>query len=436
MFEFYLPLIDKETCLSWRVDIAPCQAACPLGIDVEGYIKAIGEGDFKKAIHIIRERCPLPSVCGRVCHHPCETECKRGKVDQPLAIRDLKRAATDQGRGEKSPPEPVLEAKREKIAIIGSGPAGLTAAHDLVKQGYGVTIFEALPIAGGMLVCGIPEFDLPQEIVQEEIDSIRDLGVEIRTNTPIGGEITFADLVREGYRAILIATGAQGSARLPIPGVDLEGVISALPFLQEAKIGKKPSLKGKVVVIGGGNVAIDAARTALRLGAEKVDLICVESRGSMPAFEWMIKIAEAEGVQIHPSLAPQQLRSNNGKRVSSLDLQQVVHSERDRDGRVTWALRVGTGSALTVEMDWVIVAIGQKADLFNGGGNLETSPRGTLTVDAETLATSQEGTFAAGDIVAFPSTVVESMALGRKAALAIHRFLQGEDLEKAGPACP
>ena len=437
MFEFYLPLIDKETCLSWRVDIAPCQAACPLGIDVEGYIKAIGEGDFKKAIHIIRERCPLPSVCGRVCHHPCETECKRGRVDQPLAIRDLKRAAADQGRGKKRPSEPVLKTKREKIAIIGSGPAGLTAAHDSVRQGYGVTIFEALPLAGGMMACGIPEFDLPQEIVQEEIDSIRDLGVEIRTNAPIGEKISLADLAREGYRAILIATGAQGSARLLIPGANLEGVIYALPFLQEAKIGKKPSLKGKVVVIGGGNVAIDAARTALRLGAGKVDLVCIESRESMPAFEWMIKIAETEGVQIHPTLAPQQLRSNNGRRVSSLDLQQVAHSERDRDGKVTWIQEMGAGSALTFEMDWVIVAIGQKVDLFNGGGgNLETSLKGTLIVDAETLATRQEGTFAAGDIVAFPNTVVESMALGRKAALAIHRFLHGEDVEKAGPARP
>ncbi len=433
MFEFYLPLIDKESCLSWGVDTAPCQAACPLGIDVEGYVTAIGEGDFNNALQIIRERCPLPSVCGRVCHHPCEAECKRGKVDEPLAIRALKRFAADQQRGQKNRPEPVPQTRSEKIAIIGAGPSGLTAAYELVTQGYSVTIFEALPIAGGMLAYGIPEFDLPQEIVQEEIDYLRALGVEIKTHTPIGGQLTLADLSRQGYRAILIATGAQGSGRLPIPGGELEGVIYALPFLQKAKLGEKPSLRGRVLVIGGGNVAIDAARTSLRLGAEKVDLVCIESRDTMPAFEWMIKMAEAEGVNLHPALAPQQLGSHNGKRVSHLDLRKVAQSERDREGRVTWTLEEGPDTTLTMETDWVIVAIGQKVDLFNGGdwGNLKTSAKGTLIVDSEGVATNREGVFAAGDIVAYPSTVVESMAFGRKAARAIHRFLQGQGLKEA-----
>lgn len=431
MFEFYLPLIDKELCLSWGVDTAPCQAACPLGIDAEGYVTAIGEGDFKKALQVIRERCPLPSVCGRVCHHPCEAECKRGKVDEPLAIRALKRFVMDQQPKEGSRPEPVPRKNAAKISIIGSGPAGLTAAYDLVMQGYGVTIFEALPIAGGMLAYGIPEFDLPQEIVQEEIDYIRALGVEIKTHTPIGEKITFADLFQQGYRAVLIAVGAQGSAPLPIPGADLEGVIYALPFLQKVKLGERPSLEGKVVVIGGGNVAIEAARTSLRLGAQKVDLVCIESRKTIPAFEWMIKLAEAEGINIHPAFAPQELRSKDGNRVSHLDLRKVAHSERDGEGRVTWTLEKRPDSALTVEMDWVIIAIGQKVDLVHGDDweNFETNFKGTLVVDPECLATNQAGIFAAGDIVAMPSTVVESMAMGRKAALAIHRYLQDQNVK-------
>ncbi len=436
MPEFSLALIDREKCLSWGVDMAPCQAACPLSIDIEGYVTAIGEGNLKRALEFIREKCPLPSACGRVCHHPCEFECKRGKVDEPLAIRALKRFVTDSAHGEKERPAPIERTKAQKVAIIGSGPAGLTAAHDLIKQGYGVTVYEALPVAGGMLAFGIPEFDLPQETVQGEIDYLRNLGIEIKLNTPIGDRLTLADLWQQGYQATLIATGAQESAQLPIPGIDLERVIYALPFLRNTKLGKRISLEGKVVIIGGGNVAIDAARTALRLGAGEVDLVCIESRETMPAFPWMIKPAEAEGIRVHPSQAPQALRSQNGKRVSQVDLKKVAHSERDREGRVTWTLEEGPDSSSSLEADWVIIAIGQKIGLFSRGNweDLKASPKGTLVVDPDHGTTNVAGIFAAGDIVAMPSTVVESMAAGRKAASSIDRYLQGRNVENETPA--
>lgn len=429
MVDFYLPYIDKERCLSWRVEAAPCQAACPLGIDVEGYVTAIAEGQFARALQIIKEKCPLPSVCGRVCHHPCERECKKGPVDAPIAIRALKRFVTDWKSAPPPQSDPVARTKGEKIAVIGSGPAGLTAAYDLIHLGYGVTIFEALPIPGGLLAFGIPEFDLPQEAVQAEIEGIKALGVEIQTHTPIGESLPIAELSRMGYQAILIAAGALGSAPLPIPGNDLEGVMYALPFLKEAKMGQAPSLRGKGLVIGGGNVAVDAARTALRLGAAEVHLACIESRENMPAFTWMVSFAEKEGVRIHPALAPQAIKSRDGKTVSQIELKKVAHSERTAEGGVTWTLAEGPDAEVSLDVDFVIVAIGQKVDFYPRGDfeKLSREKRGTLSVKEGSLATNLPGVFAAGDIVAMPSTVVESMAAGRRAAAAIDLYLQKKE---------
>ena len=430
MDDFYYPYVDKERCLSWRVESAPCQAACPLGMDVEGYVTAIAEGKFARALQIIREKCPLPSVCGRVCHHPCEAECKRGQVDDPLAIRGLKRFAADQGSDSSERPEPLARTKEEKIAVIGSGPAGLTAAYDLAHRGYGVTIFEALPIPGGQLAFGIPEFDLPQEVIQAEIDDIKALGVEIKTQTPIGGSLTLDEIFRMGYQAVLIAVGALGSASLPIPGNDLQVVMGALPFLKEAKMGQPPPLQGKGLVIGGGNVAIDAARTAIRLGAEEIHLACIESRENMPAFPRMIRLAEEEGVRIHPALAPQALKSKDGKTVSLVEMKKVAHSERSPEGSVTWTLVQGADADVAMEADFVIVAIGQKVEFSQGEdfAALSREKRGTLSVKPGNMATDRPGIFAAGDIVAMPGTVVESMAAGRRAAEAIDVFLQKKEL--------
>ncbi|OGA48347.1 MAG: hypothetical protein A3F74_05185 [Betaproteobacteria bacterium RIFCSPLOWO2_12_FULL_62_58] len=425
MEEFYPPLIDKERCLAWSVDKAPCQAVCPLGMDVEGYITAAAQGDFQGALGIMRETCALPAVCGRVCHRPCEKQCKRAEVDAPLAIRGLKRFIADYAHSGEDPPQALLRTKQERVAVVGSGPAGLAAAYDLIRLGYGVTIYEALPHAGGMLAFGIPEFDLPQEVIQREIDYIRALGVEIKINTPIGENPSVACLLRGGFSAVLVGIGAQGSARLPIPGKELEGVIYALPLLREARHGNGPRLEGKGLVIGGGNVAIDVARTAIRLGAEEVSLACIESRETMPAFPEMIDLAEREGVKIWDSLAPQRILGLDGVKATAVELQQVAHSERASDGTVTWTLLKDPNALRTIEVDWIGVAIGQKVSMGGDLENLNISRRGTLTVDPEYSVTSAEGIYAAGDVVAVPSTVTEAMAAGRRAALAIDRRLQG-----------
>ncbi|MFC1939761.1 FAD-dependent oxidoreductase [Chloroflexota bacterium] len=428
-------LIDKEGCLSWRVDLPPCQAACPLGIDVEGYVAAISQGNFGRALEIIRERCPLPGICGYVCHHPCEAECKRGTIDEPIAIRDLKRFVADYENGEKFSPKAIEKTRPEKIAIIGSGPAGLTAAYGLAKYGYQVTIYEALPIAGGMLAAGIPEFDLPQQVVQKEISYIRALGIEIKTNSPVKGDEAITDLLKQGYEAVVLAIGAWKSMQLPRFEAKLEGVIYALPFLQKVKLGEKCSLQGKGVIIGGGNVAIDAARTALRLGAKEVHLVCIESRENMPAFEWVIRLAITEGVNIHTSLFPQELHSKDGRKISRLDLRRVAYSELDDDGRLTWTLDEGLNSESSMELDWMIIAIGQKVDLsvIGNTGQFCVSQKGTIAVDPDTLTTSVAGIFAAGDIVNIRGTIVEAMAAGWKASDSVHRYLQGQDLRQ-GPA--
>ena len=265
-----LSQIHGEKCWPMVEKMSPCEEACPIHMDIPSYIIAVSQGKFKEAIDVVRDTNPFPSVCGRICHHPCEDACTRALIDRPLAIEYLKRSIGQYEQSNGNRVKRVRRRKKEKIAVIGSGPAGLTAAHDLVKKGYGVTVYESLPVAGGMLAAGIPEFNLPREVVQKDINYIRSLGVDIKTNMKIGQNLTMADLWSQEYSAVLLATGAWKSAELSIPGKELKGVIQALPFLREAKIGEKPRLKGSVVIIGGGNVAVDAARTALRSGAEKV----------------------------------------------------------------------------------------------------------------------------------------------------------------------
>jgi NADPH-dependent glutamate synthase beta subunit-like oxidoreductase len=415
--------IDKNECLSWSVGVAPCEAACPLHINIEGYLLAVAQGDFERAISIIREKCPLPGVCGRVCHHPCESECKRGKIDQSLSIMALKRFAADHEQGKTS--EKVKTPSKKEVAVVGSGPAGLTAAHDLAKEGYGVTVYEALPVPGGMLATGIPEFVLPQAIVEADIEYIRSLGVEIRTNTRIGKDLSLSDLFSQGYRAILLATGAQQSVPLPIPGTNLGRVMYALPLLRETKLGEKRTLPGKVVVIGGGNVAIDVARTVLRLGAREAHIFCLESREDMPAFAWEMEMAEAEGVRIHPRQAPQKLRSKEGEKVSQVDFRAVTHCERDTSGKIVWALADGPESESTMEADWVIVAIGQRVEVPIGDLDLQKNPKGGITTAPNTMATHIPGVFAAGDAVDVGGTVTGAMAAGRTVAVAISSYLKG-----------
>lgn len=431
-----LTQIHGEKCWPLVEKLSPCEEACPLHMDVPSYVIAIAQGKFKEALTVIRQTNPFPSICGRICHHPCEEECNRGRVDSPIAIQWLKRLVVDYelSNGMKRP-RPAKRTKEEKVAIIGSGPAGLTAAYDLVRQGYGVTVYEALPVAGGMLAAGIPEFILPREIVETEIDYIRDLGVQIRTNTAIGKNFTLDDLSRRGFSAILLATGAWRNPQLPIPGTDLGNIFYALPLLQKTKLGEKVMLRGKVAIIGGGDVAMDVARLALRLGAREVHVTCLESRKDLPAHSWEVEAAEREGVKLHPALAPQQFRAKAGGRVAAIDFKRVASTQLDSEGRISWTLMEGPGTEYAMDVDAVIIAIGQAPDpSYISDSQLNVTKRGTFVVDPETMTTNVASVFAAGDAAHMPGTVAEAIAAGHKAATSIHRYLRGQDLREGGTA--
>jgi NADPH-dependent glutamate synthase beta subunit-like oxidoreductase len=392
-------------------------------MDVPSYVIAVSQGRLKEALEVIRQTNPLPAVCARVCHHPCEDSCNRALVDEPIAIMWLKRLVTDHST--EGAPQPVKRSRKERVAIVGSGPAGLTAAADLVELGYGVTIYEAGSIPGGMLTTAVPDFILPKDVALADIGHLERLGVDIRTGFVFGRDIGLEDLWGLGYKAVVLACGASRPMELDIPGSDLPGVLLALPWLQKVKGGEgREELSGRVVVIGGGNVAMDVARTALRLGAREVRVTCLESREEMPAFPWETEMALAEGAKIHPSLAPQRFLASEGGRVAAVEFQRVASTWVDEQGRVQWRLVEGPGSRLTMESDWVIVAIGQRPEV-PPDGDLRTTKRGTLEVDPETFSTNIKGVFAAGDLVTGPGTVVEAMAMGRAAARSVHRYLGG-----------
>ena len=419
-----LSQIHGEKCWPIVGKLSPCEAECPVGTDVPSYVMAIAQGKFREALEIIRETNPFPSVCGRVCHHPCEDACNRALVDKPVAIQWLKRMVADMSLTEK--PVPVRRTREERIAIIGSGPTGLTAAYDLVRKGYGVRVYEAMPVPGGMLTAGIPEMNLPKEVAMAEINYIKGLGVDIRTNSALGRDLSIDDLFSWGVKAVLIAVGKQKSADLKIPGVGLENVFPALPFLKKVRMGERVQFDGKVVVIGGGNVAMDVARTALRLGAGEVHVTCLESRKDMPAFKWEIEAAEREGAKIHPSLAPQQFRTKDGKGVGAVDFKRVASTWVDDAGRVNWSLREGPGSEFAMDADAVIISIGQQMETTQKDFPA-LSASGTIAVNPVTLMTSVKGVFAAGDAVVAGGTATEAIAAGQQAAESIDRYLRGEE---------
>lgn len=406
---------------------SPCKLACPAGIKVQGYIDLIAQGKFRQALELIREEIPFASVCGRVCPRPCENECRRKGLDEPIAIAALKRFVADNVASDK-PPAAILETKKEKVAIIGSGPAGLAAAYDLVRMGYHTTVFEASPIAGGMLALGIPDYRLPREVLQKEIDYIKALGVDIRTDTPIGDATTLPELFRQGYGAVFVAIGAQQGRRLSIPGMEMKGVLIGLSFLRDVKLGRKVSLGHHVLVLGGGDVAFGCARTALRLGAREVHIACLESRETMPASPAEIKEGEEEGIIIHPSLTFTRIIGEG--RVSAVECSDVLWTMFDEEGNPNLELIPESGHLLPT--DTVIFAIGQTVDLsaLSGVEGLEITRQGTIAVEPETLATSVPGIFAGGDALNASGSVIEAIACGKKAAVSIDRYLRGQDLEK------
>jgi NADH-quinone oxidoreductase subunit F len=407
--------------------ISACQHACPAGIDVPNYVAAIASGKYERAVEIIRERNPFPAVCGRICIHPCELKCRRGELDEPVAIRSLKRYAADwyfDHIGKAKEPFPVT--KDYKAAVVGGGPAGLTCAYFLAEMGYGVTVFEAQSVAGGMLGIAIPEFRLPRKVIQAEVEHIQSRGVEIRYNSPIDARHTVNDLLEEGYHAVFIAAGAQSSKRIDIPGEaeDLVGLYYGLQFLTDIRAGKDIKLKGKVVVLGGGNVAIDVARTALRVGARDVQVFYRRTKEEMPAWEKDIDEAIEEGIVINPMWAPKQIMHQDGK-VTGIEFVRSM-TVFDEEGRSS--LGVDEDVTQMVEADTIIISIGQAPDIsfLSKDSQLERALWGSLVVDENSLATNIPGVFAGGDFTTGPGIVINAIALGRRAALAIDKYLKGE----------
>jgi NADH-quinone oxidoreductase subunit F len=408
--------------------ISPCQHTCPVGINIPKYVAHIAAGEYREATDTIRERNPFPAICGRICHHPCEFRCRRGELDDPVAIRALKRFAADwYFDNVTEDPEPFPLVYNQRIAVVGAGPTGLSCAYFLAQAGYPTTVFEALPIGGGMLSVAIPEFRLPREMIQKEIDYIAKKGVDIRYNTPVNVNFTVEDLRRDGFEAVFIAAGAQRSQRIGIPGEleDIAGFYYGLRFLRDVRLGRPVRVGRRVAVIGGGNVALDAARTALRLGADEVSIFYRRSREEMPVTEVEYDQATTEGVQVNFLVSPTRIVSENWT-ATGLQCIQMRLGEPDQSGRRR-PIPI-TGSESFVEADTVIAAVGQAPDLsfLPVDSALERTRWETLVVDSNTLVTNVSGVFAGGDFVTGPGMVIDAIAAGRRAAIAIDKYLKGD----------
>jgi NADPH-dependent glutamate synthase beta subunit-like oxidoreductase/Pyruvate/2-oxoacid:ferredoxin oxidoreductase delta subunit len=430
-------LMDKEVMAGEReVSLVPCKYACPAGINVPRYTYLIAQGRYAEAAAVVREKVPLPSVLGRACARPCESECRRVQVDEAVSICALKRFAIEHDREIWRARVRVAPPTGKRVAIIGSGPAGLTAAYYLAKLGHSVTLFEALPEPGGMMRYGIQEFRLPGEALRKDLEEIAKLGVEVKTNTPISESLNIEHLKDEGYDAILIATGLQVSKVPKVEGYDLEGVLGGLDFLRGFRLGKDVKVGERVLVVGGGNVAMDVSLTALRLGAKRVQVACLEAREEMPAFPWEVQQALEEGVTINNSWGIKKILGVGGK-VAGAELIRCV-SVFDQEGRFNPSFDESV--TRTVEADTVIFAIGQAPDLsWLTPGSMQISELGTIGVDDSTLETGVPGVFACGDVVTGPTSIVEAVASAKKAAAAIDRYLGGSgniDEELVAPEEP
>ncbi len=410
---------------------APCMEACPASVDVPGYIELIKNFRFEEALDLIREKCILPGVIGRVCTHPCEDACVRKDIDEALSIRTLKRAAADYDlqEGSSSLGFPA-EEKEEKVAIIGGGPAGLAAAYHLRSMGYQVTIFEALPRAGGMAAVGIPDYRLPEDVLGHEIDVIKRMGVEIKLNTKVE-KLSLGDLRKQGYKAVFAAIGSHLGTNIGAEGEDqgYEGFVDGVEFLRDMNLGKKIQPKKKVAVVGGGNTAIDCARSCFRLGFEDVQIIYRRSRAEMPANVEEIEEAEHEGIKINFLMTPVKILAKNGK-VTGLECIKMKLGEPDESGRRR-PVPV-KGSEFTMDLDMVIPAIGQKTELFAVAGKdkFELTDWGTFKVDPVSYMTNVEGVFAGGDCVTGPAILIDALDAGNKVAQSIDCYLRGESVSE------
>lgn len=453
-------LIDLE----WLESNFPCMQACPVHTQAGRYVALIAQGRYQEAYRYARTPNPFASICGRVCGHPCEPACRRGQFDLPISIRALKRFVTERYGPESRNPIDVFSGKRgpkrpEKVAVIGSGPAGMSAAHDLALLGYQVTVFEAAAVPGGMMHLGIPEYRLPRDVLQAQIREILDLGPELKLNMRLGKDFSLEDLRRQGYQAVLMAFGLHRSRDLNLPGNELDGVVKGIDFLLNVNLGYRFEVGKKVVVIGGGNVAIDVARSAmreqqkmsaegslpneltssemdvamkefmdvsraaLRMGAREVQLVCLESRAEMPASEEEIAEGLLEGMKLQPSLGPKQFVGQNG-RLTGLEVIKCV-SVFDENKRFN--PKFAEGTEFVIPCDTVILAIGQSSDVsfLKPEDGVETTRQGTLKIDLDTLMTTAPGIFAAGDIAFGPRLIINAVADGKKAALEIDKYLRG-----------
>lgn len=437
IYKLYPQAVPNAFAIEKR-GIAPCRDACPAGQRAQGYIALIREGRWHDAMRVIKMDNPFPGICGRICNHRCESACNRGLVDEPINIRALKRFVTDKVYAEpRQPVEPVPKIFDKRVAIIGAGPCGLTAAQDLARAGYPVTVFEAMPVAGGMLRLGVPEYRLPTHIIEREIQDIIDLGIDLRLNHRVDN---LDDLFAQGFDAVLIAVGAHEGIRLPIPGADLDGVLVNTHFLRDVRLGKYrpdgtsqadvPPLGKRVLVLGGGNVAIDCARSAVRLGRE-VHMACLETHDSMPAHPWEVAAAEAEGVIIHDGRSFEQILGDENGHVRGVECMHVASFHFDENGRLH--VEKVPDSKHVIPCDTVIFSVGQRAGLafIPDDAGVGITARQTIAINPNTLAATRPGVFAAGDSVSGTAFVIEAVASGHKAAESIIRYLRDEPLEPA-----
>ena len=421
----------QATWQSWRSWLgerkedlrAPCQAACPVGTNAGLYVSLIAQGRYDEALRVAAEPNPFPAICGRVCTAPCEDVCRRGEFDAPIAIRDLKRFATDHGGHIQRKLPPPHRHYTEQVAIVGAGPTGISAAYYLARRGYKVTVYDAMPVAGGMMAVGIPEYRLPRAELKRDIDAIRELGVEFHLNAAIGLDYSLDEL-QAWYDAVLLAVGAQQSQRLDIPGeTEYRAVLPAITFLKQFNLDPTTHIEGDITVIGGGSTAMDAARSALRAGASSVSILYRRTRAEMPAQGEEVRAALEEGIHLHELTAPVEVLGAQG-RISSLRCQRMVLAEPDEKGRRR-PVPV-SGSAFEVPTSQVMVAIGEAPDpsFLPQGSSVQVAAWGGLLINKETLATGAPGIFAAGDVTYGPKTIIHAAAHGRLAARSMHAYLR------------
>lgn len=402
---------------------SPCKTACPAHIAVQGYIKLASQGRYKEALELIKKENPFPAICGRICPRKCESACTRGDIDSPLAIDEIKKFIAEQ---DLKAEHRFVPKKRhnygKKIAIVGGGPAGLSCAYYLAIDGYKVTVFEKQKALGGMLTLGIPSFRLEKEVVNAEIEILREMGVEFKTNVEVGKDITLDQLRKEGYEAFYIAIGAQAGRKLGIPGEDAQGVIPGVKFVRDVNLGEEVKLSGNVVVIGGGNVAIDVARNATRVGADTVNMFCLENREQMPALEEEIEEALEENIVINNSWGPTRIIEENGK-VKGVEFRKCL-SVFDENGRFN--PKFDDKDVKVVDADYVLISVGQSIDWGNilDGSKVELNPNNTVKADGFTYQTNEPDIFVGGDSYSGPKFAIDAIAAGKQGAISIHRFVQ------------